>query len=303
MRRAAALLVLLALLTLLALVISILSPQVKQKLVVGTIQGGISTLDIMEDEADWMSVRRFDKPLDLAQALSKGEVDVAVITSEMYAKFALRDKSLKIIAAEMFQNQAVIGVKELGELRGKKLGAMTASGTYAMFLSYAELSGLNMDEVKVVDAPLPQLIQAFERGDVDAILCWEPLASKLIARGYEHVDFSDLSREYLGGDVVMLVWVAREGALVKPELRKFLELRGEAAEKWESFAPTKLKKLYDLSEDEVKILMKRVRIIKGNLRDYEDGIAAAWRLALVGGYLEGDESSIEQLIERAFWEG
>ena len=277
-----------------------LLPKEGKKFVIGTIQGGISTLDLIE--ADWITVKRFDKSLDLAQALSKGEVDIAVITSEMYAKFALKDKSLRIIAADMLQNQAVIGVSDLKELRGRKLGATTASGTYAMFISYAKLSGLNPDEIKVVDAPLPQLVQALERGDIDAILCWEPLASKLIAKGYKHIDFSYLSEKYAGGDVVMLVWVAREEILSKPELREFLKLRNDAAERWESDAPSKLKKLYDLNDKEIKVLMSRVKIARGDLKNYEDGIVAAWRLALMGGYLE-DESLIDQLVKRAFWEG
>lgn len=300
MRRASVLLLLSILLASTVIAAYTLLPKEKEKLVVGTIQGGISTLDLIEE--DWITVRKFDKSLDLAQALSKGEVDVAVITSEMYAKFAIKNKKLKIIAADMFQNQAIIGVSDLSELRGRKLGAVTASGTYAMFISYAKLSGLVLDEVRVVDAPLPQLVQAFGKGEIDAILCWEPLASKLIAKGYKHVDFSELSEKYVGGDVVMLVWVANEEVLRKPELIEFLKLRNDAAEKWESEAPERLKKIYDLSEEEVRVLMNRVKIIRGDLKDYEEAVISAWKLALMGGYLE-NERSIEELAKISFWEG
>ncbi len=305
MRKEAAVLLLLILFTLatsIAFIFFQREPQ-RERIVVGTIQGGISTLDIIEGKADWIRVMRFDKPLDLAQALSKGEVDIAVITSEMYAKFAIKDKNLKIIAADMFQNQAIVGVGDLNELRGRKLGATTASGTYAMFISYAKLSGLSLDDVKVVDAPPLQLAQALERGDLDAVLCWEPLASRLIAKGYKYVDFSGLSRKYVGGDVVMLVWVAREEVLTRSELRELLRLRSDAAARWESDYPSVLRKLYDLNDDEISVLLSRVKVIRGKIRDYEEGIVAAWRLALMGGYLEEDERSIEQLRERAFWEG
>ncbi|MEM4581431.1 MAG: hypothetical protein QW092_03610, partial [Candidatus Korarchaeum sp.] len=107
MRRAVALLLSLILIVLIASLAFTLLPKRygSRKILVGTIQGGISTLDLMEGKVDWIDVMRFDKSLDLAQALGKGEVDVAVITSEMYAKFALKDESLKVIAADMLQNQ------------------------------------------------------------------------------------------------------------------------------------------------------------------------------------------------------
>lgn len=305
MRRVVILLISLILLALIISVAFTLLPKGpgSRKIVVGTIQGGISTLDLIEGKVDWIEVIRFDKSLDLAQALSKGEVDVAVITSEMYAKFALKDESLRIIAADMLQNQAIVGVKELNELKGKKLGATTASGTYAMFVSYVKLSGLSLDDIRVVDAPPLQLAQALERGDIDAVVCWEPLVSKLIAKGYDHVDFSSLSERYVGSEVVMLVWVAREEVLSRSELRELLSLRKDAAAKWDYDAPQALKRLYGLNDEEVKVLLSRVKILRGDLREYEDGVVASWRLALMGGYIEGDNSSIELLRKRAFWEG
>jgi NitT/TauT family transport system substrate-binding protein len=268
----------------------------RREVVVGTIQGGISTLDIME--ADWMKVVRFDKPLDLSQALSRGEVDVAVITAEMYAKFAERDKDLKIIAADMLQNQAIIGIEDIRELKGKRVGATTASGTYAMFLAYLNLSGLSQKDIIIVDAPPLQLVQALERKDVDAIVCWEPIASKLIAKGYKHVDFIKLAERYLGRKPVMLVWVAKASFLERPEAKEFVEMRERAASEWGKRAPEALKKLYNMSDEEISVLMRRVEIVRGLPKG---DIIAAWELASAGGYIS--EGLIEELKGRAFWEG
>jgi NitT/TauT family transport system substrate-binding protein len=249
-------------------------------------------------EADWMKVVRFDKPLDLSQALSRGEVDVAVITAEMYAKFAEKDKDLKIIAADMLQNQAIIGVEDIRELKGKRVGATTASGTYAMFLAYLNLSGLSQKDIIVVDAPPLQLVQALERKDVDAIVCWEPIASKLIAKGYKHVDFIKLAERYLGRKPVMLVWVAKASFLGRPEAKEFIEMRERAASEWGKRAPEALKKLYNMSDGEVSVLMRRVEIVRGLPKE---DIIAAWELASAGGYIS--EGLIEELKGRAFWEG
>ncbi len=296
------------LLYLLALVVVILIayaliPRRRGQVVAATIQGGISTLDLMEGRADWLKVVRFDKPLDVAQALSKGEVDVAVITSEMYAKFALSSRrGLKVIAAEMMQNQAIVGVDDIGALKGKRVGATTASGTFAMFQAYARLAGVRGYEV--VDMPPPQLLTALERGDVDAVVVWEPMASKLIAEGRKHVDFTDLARRYVGKQPVMLVWVATDDFLKRPDdVRAFLKLRDQAAREWDREAPAILKRIYGLNDDEVRVLMKRVRIWTGDLGDAREGIIAAWELAREGGYLKVDESTLRDLASRAFWRG
>ncbi len=293
---------------LLALVVVVLvayalMPKQRSPVIAATIQGGISTLDLMEGSAEWLKVMRFDKPLDVAQALSKGEVDVAVITSEMYAKFALSSKKgLKIIDAEMLQNQAVVGVSDLKDLRGKRIGATTASGTFAMFQAYTRLAGV--EDYEVVDMPPPQLIAALERGDIDAAVVWEPMASKLIAKGYEHIDFTDLAGKYVGKQPVMLVWVATEDFLKRPDdVKAFLELRERAAQRWDKDAPSVIKRLYGLSDEEINTLMRRVRIWTGGLKGAKEGIISAWELALQGGYLKADEGALKELASRAFWEG
>ncbi|MEM0268969.1 MAG: hypothetical protein QXI51_06405, partial [Candidatus Korarchaeum sp.] len=86
-------------------------------------------------------------------------------------------------------------------------------------------------------------------------------------------------------------------------LRELMNLRKDAAARWDRDASQVLKRLYGLSDEEVNVLLSRVKVLRGDLRDYEDGIVVSWRLALMGGYIEGDESSIELLRIRAFWEG
>ncbi|MDK2384713.1 MAG: ABC transporter substrate-binding protein, partial [Candidatus Korarchaeota archaeon] len=296
------------LLYLLALVVIVLIayaliPKQRSPVTAATIQGGISTLDLMEGKAEWLKVMRFDKPLDVAQALSKGEVDVAVITSEMYAKFALSSKrDLKIIAAEMLQNQAVVGVSDLKDLEGKRIGATTASGTYAMFQAYTRLAGVK--EYEVVDMPPPQLVAALNRGDIDAAVVWEPVASKLIAKGYEYVDFVDLAERYVDKQPIMLVWVATEDFLRRPDdVKAFLELRERAAQRWDEEAPSILKKLYGLNDNEVNTLMARVRLWTGGLEGARESIISAWELARQGGYLKVGEDALKELASKAFWGG
>ena len=268
-----------------------------------TIQGGISTLDLMEGKVSWLKVIRFDKPLDVAQALSKGEVDVAVITAEMYAKFALRGGNLKIIAVDMLQNQAIIGnVDGVEGLRGKRIGATTASGTFAMFKAYMKLLGIN--DYQVVDLPPPQIPIALKRGDVDAVVAWEPLVSKLLASGQKEVaSFMELWSKFSKEKPVMLVWVATDEFARSNMVSELVKMRDEYAKRWGELAPSVLKEMYGLNDQEVKTLMDRVVIWTGTLEEAKGGVLQVWKLARDGGYLRASDQDLERLAERAFWRG
>ncbi len=246
---------------------------------------------------------RFDKPLDVAQALSKGEVDVAVITAEMYAKFALKGGKLKIIAVDMLQNQAIIGnLDRVEDLKGKRVGATTASGTFAMFRAYMKLLGVN--DYQVVDLPPPQIPIALKRGDVDAVVTWEPLVSKLLASGHKEVaSFMELWSRFSKEKPVMLVWVATEEFARSDMVSELVKMREEYAREWGELAPSVLKEMYGLSDKEVNTLMNRVVIWTGTLDEAKGGVLQVWRLARDGGYLKASDQDLERLAERAFWKG
>ncbi len=241
--------------------------------------------------------------MDVAQALSKGEVDVAVITAEMYAKFALKGGDLKIIAVDMLQNQAIIGdLRDVMELEGKRIGATTASGTFAMFKAYMKLLGVQ--NYQVVDLPPPQIPIALKRGDVDAVVTWEPIVSKLIASGHKEVaSFMELWGRFSKEKPVMLVWVATKEFSESDMVSQLVKLRDQYARRWSELAPAILKEMYGLNDEEVNTLMNRVVIWTGTLEEAKGGVLQVWKLARDGGYLKASDQELESLAEKAFWRG
>jgi len=291
---------------------------------IGTLHGGISTLDVIDklglDKKHGldMKVKYFTKTLDLANALARGDIDVAVIPAEFVAKLREQGGDVVIIAVDFYQNQAVVarpgaGLKGVEDLEGRRVGVFKPTGTYAMFKAYMKaVYGINVEkDLELVDAPPLQLVQAFERGDVDAVVLWEPLVSKLVADmgGEILVAYRDLWEMWsgsVGDNGVMIVYAARGSwARENPSLvEKLQTVRAEAAQKWnqdKALAVSILSEGYGLSEGAAELCWSRVKMneAKALTPGMVENIVSVWRLAREGGYISSDP---ETLAKGAFWQ-
>ncbi len=274
-----------------------------------TLLGGISTLDVMEakgfDRKNGFKVEvlRLGKTPDIIAALEKGETDFAVIPAEMAAKLAQSGVKIKIIGVDMFQNQAIIGKeKSLEELRGKKIGAVVASGTFKLFQAYMKVL-YNVTDYTVVNVPPGSVEDSLK--SVDAVVIWEPIVSQLMAKNYTVIaTFSQLwneakERGIVDGPAVMLVWVVREDFLEKQGdlVDAFIKAQIESAEFWKTHpSETKevLGKLYHLDEKTLDILYGRTEINDERLNDeLIRGIKSEWKLAYLGGYLKESPENLD----------
>ncbi|WP_456367009.1 ABC transporter substrate-binding protein [Thermococcus sp.] len=275
-----------------------------------TLLGGISTLDIMQakgfDRKNGFHVKvlRLGKTPDIIAALKKGETDFAVIPAEMAAKLAQSGADIKIIAVDMLQNQAIIGREKMRpeQLKGMKIGAVVASGTFKLFQAYMKvLYNLTPDDYTIVNVPPGSIEDALK--DVDAVVIWEPIASELLARNYTVIaTFSNLwdearAKGLVEGPAVMLVWVVRGGFLKEHRelVDAFIRAQRESASYWkrhESETERILMNLYHLDSNTVKILYNRTVVVDSGLtEELITGIKSEWHLAYLGGYLEKNPSN------------
>ncbi|WP_297467694.1 ABC transporter substrate-binding protein [Thermococcus sp.] len=277
-----------------------------------TLLGGISTLDIMQakgfDEENGFHVKvlRLAKTPDIIAALEKGETDFAVIPAEMAAKLAQSGVDIKIIGVDMFQNQAIIGKKKMKpeELRGKKIGAVVASGTFKLFEAYMKvLYNISPNEYTVVNVPPGSIEDSLK--DVDAVVIWEPMVSQLIVKNYTVIaTFSKLwneakARGLVQGPPVMLVWVVRGDFLEKHRnlVDAFIKAQLESARYWKEHPEgTKeiLGDLYHIDEKTLNVLYSRTEVNDERLNDdLIKGIKSEWYLAYLGGYLKENPESLD----------
>jgi NitT/TauT family transport system substrate-binding protein len=283
----------------------------------------VSSLDVIEelglDRRHGFRLEKvlFTKTLDLANALARGDIDVAVIPAEFVAKLREKGTDVVIVAVDFYQNQAVVARKDvraesLEDLQGKRLGAFKPTGTYAMFRAYMEaLYGSDPEKAfQLANMPPPQLVEAFRRGDLDAIVIWEPFVSKLVAEegGHIVVEYRDLWQRWsghVGDNGVMIVYAARGSwARSHPGLLEALQAaRAEAAEAWnrDKGLAEKVLRGYGLGQGAAELCWNRVRMetSKGLTKDLVENILAVWRLARQGGYITGDP---RELARGAFWQ-
>ncbi len=289
-----------------------------------TLQGGISTLDIIEQahllEQTYydLEVLRLQKTPDIIAALSNNETDLVVVPAEMAAKLIEQGGDYYIVAVDMLQNQAILVVDDNitspAELAGKLVGAVVASGTYKIFKAYMQtvynLTVVESDQprsgvVSVVNIPPGSIIDALLNKQVDAVVIWEPLISMGVNKGVKIlVSFGDLWRQAgLEGEPVMLVWLAR-GDFVKNHadaLETFLEARRQAAEIWiNNMQETKqiIVSLYNLNDATFNTMYNRTVIVSDKYLSDEliDSIRAEWWLAWKGGYLEQEPANIPNTV-------
>ncbi len=275
-----------------------------------TLLGGISTLDIMQAKGFdgkngfHVKVLRLAKTPDIIAALEKGETDFAVIPAEMAAKLAQSGVDIKIVAVDMLQNQAVIGKEKMKpeELRGKKIGAVVASGTFKLFQAYMKvLYNLTPGDYTVVNVPPGSIEDSLK--DVDAVVIWEPMVSQLIVKNYTVITtFSGLwneakARGLVNGPPVMLVWVVRGDFLEKHRelVDAFIRAQEESTAYWknnEAETEKVLMDLYHLDEKTVKTLYGRTEVVSGLTDEMITGIKSEWHLAYLGGYLTKNPESL-----------
>lgn len=139
---------------------------------------GIANGYFADEDLD-IKATQFDTGIAVSQALASGSIDVAImggVTSNFPAQGqgqVFMVNSLETATARLFV-QPDSGIKSVKDLPGKKL--ITTEGTTAdVFLNAAmKEHGVKRDSVQVVNAAMPDAVQAFVSGSVDAIALWVP---------------------------------------------------------------------------------------------------------------------------------
>jgi NitT/TauT family transport system substrate-binding protein len=136
------------------------------------------------DEGLDIQATQFDTGIAVSQALAGGSIDVAImggVTSNFPAQGQgkiFMANSLETATARLFV-QPDSGIQSVADLRGHTIA--TTEGTTADVYLHAALqsAGLTRQDVDVVNAAMPNAVQAFVSGSVDAIALWVPFDLRL----------------------------------------------------------------------------------------------------------------------------
>lgn len=127
---------------------------------------------------------RFDAGRDVNTALAAKGVDFGVLGSTAAAVGISSN-----IPYEIFYLYDLIGtaealvvkkdIKTIADLRGKKIAVPSSSTSHYSLLSLLKLEGINQNELTVLDMVPPDMLAAWQRGDIDGGYVWEPSLSKM----------------------------------------------------------------------------------------------------------------------------
>ncbi len=139
----------------------------------------------------------FTSATQVIRAYQNEAIDAVCLTLDEALLLASQGADFRIVLAADFSNGADViigasGIQTMKDLQGRRVGVEdTALGAFFLTRALQE-SGMQTGDVRVVPMQVQDHEQAFLKGDVDAVVTFEPVRGKLLARG-AHILF-DSSR-------------------------------------------------------------------------------------------------------------
>ncbi len=155
--------------------------------------------------------KKFDSGADVLTALAAGDVDIGNIGSSPFTIATSQGLPIEAfyIASVLGTSEALVvrpSIKTAQDLLGKKIAVPFTSTTHYSLLSALKHWQIAKENTKLVNLRPPEIMAAWERGDIDAAYVWEPALSKLKATGHVLVSNEDVGK---WGAPTYDLWVAR----------------------------------------------------------------------------------------------
>ncbi|MCW2760685.1 MAG: hypothetical protein JWR85_886 [Marmoricola sp.] len=236
-----------------------------------------------------LKTTQFDTGIELSQALASGDLDVAImggVTSNFPAQgqgkiFMLNSR--ETATARLFV-QGDSGIKTVPDLKGKKI--ITTEGTTADIYLHRALqkAGLNRDEVTIVNAKMPDAVQAFIAGQVPAVALWVPFDLRVneSGKGAKEIDNAGNYADAGVGDG----WIANNDwyDANQPTVKKIIGAWLKVNKAYREDPEGSLKKVHEiaykdaaeLSDLEHQVEFQRDYTNEDWLKAYENGDVLKW---------------------------
>jgi ABC-type nitrate/sulfonate/bicarbonate transport system substrate-binding protein len=184
---------------------------------VGLLSDVIKKDHLDEQNGVALDIKYFD-PAATEQAVVLRRADVGIFPVISAARVNLAGHRIRLFAPALINHNSVVLQKgttasRLADLKGKRIGTLDRiSMTYTTLATLAKMQGLDLDhDFKLTLSPPPVLMGLFGRGELDALVIFEPLVTSLVGDGHrEMVRLDDLWRKETGQPMVALAIGAHE---------------------------------------------------------------------------------------------
>lgn len=170
-----------------------------------------------------------------AEALLKGEVELASTAEFKAAQIAFTDKSRRILGTTAFVHTIKLlvlkdkGITRLLELKGKRVGVSFSTNGEYFLARLLTLNGMKREDIIWVDLKPQTMIDALIADEIDAVLVWPPYTTKIRERfGDKLVEFDGQP----GQDYYFVVLGSQEWLAKNSKIAERVMLALKWAEQW-----------------------------------------------------------------------
>lgn len=158
-----------------------------------------------------LDIKYFD-PAATEQAVILRRADAGIFPVVSAARVNLVGENIRLFAPALINHNSVVLQKgstanRLADLKGKRIGTLDRiSMTYTSLATIAKMQGLDLEkDFKLTLSPPPVLMGLFTRGELDALVIYEPLVSRLVSQGYrEMLRLDPFWKEQTGQSMIAL---------------------------------------------------------------------------------------------------
>ncbi|MFB9328093.1 aliphatic sulfonate ABC transporter substrate-binding protein [Paenibacillus aurantiacus] len=131
---------------------------------------------------------KFDSGRDVNTAIASGSIDFGLVGTPPGASGIAQGLPNKVyyIHDVIGESEALVvqeksGIQSLQDLAGKTIATTFGSTSHFSLLSALGQAGVDPASIKLIDMQAPDLLAAWQRGDIDGAYTWQPVQSKLLA--------------------------------------------------------------------------------------------------------------------------
>ena len=134
--------------------------------------------------------RMFSGGGDVIRAMASGDVQMGEVGSSPLTAAASQGQDIKAfwVSSDIADAEALVarngsGVNSLKDLKGKRVGVPFVSTAHYQLMAALKHDGVAGKDLNVMNMRPPEIAAAWERGDIDATFVWDPVLSKVKAKG------------------------------------------------------------------------------------------------------------------------
>jgi len=215
--------------------------------------------------------RKFNSGAEIFAAIASGDVQVGYVGSSPFAAATSRGLDVKAfyLASISGTDEALVvrngsGIEKPADLKGKKLAAAPVSTDHYQLLSVLKQESIAEKDAQVFAIPQPEIVAAWNRGDIDAAFVWDPALTEIKKTGKVLLTSKQVADR---GAPTFSAWVAT--ASFAKENPKFLSSFASVIDKYATSFVTD-KAAWGPESDNAKVLAK---LLGGTPQDQASGLS------------------------------